>query len=977
MNKIAVFACLLFSLFVEVNAVAAPRTRQQALQIAKDKASSLGVEFTTSTQPRRASAQSAASDDAAFYVFNNGNDNGWTIVAGDDRTEEIIGYSDSGSLDEDNLPAPVQEMLNYYASYIESLGDAPVSDAVSTPRKAAATGTAAMGPYLTTRWDQYAPYNILTPTQSGSHTATCCVVTATAQILYYLYHTIGGQSSSTFSSSIDSYSLSASGSYVAGSAVSGPRTYNWDKMLPDYAEGYTDEQATAIATLMRDLGTAVKVNYNTSVSITNSKYVANNAAALFGLQSGSSYTYNASMGASTWKNAVVTELGNYRPVLVASTAHAYVCDGYDGNGLYHFNFGYSGRGDGWYTFDAMNGYGQATWGYTTGLKLRASDTNVTKLDDICKTARAQAALTPVGTQGGNYRQDLYNALMTLVTKGETAVANNCSSMTDTEVTDLCTQISQAIIELTMKRTPYAKGTYYVKTYYNYSDGNTKAMYASGTGVNWGTINTSSDNYKWYLEYDESTNAYKMYNVGTNGHFTSISTSTQAKLSTSSTTEVEIRPLARVTRNNKQVYACTIRPMVSGYNTGFNYYCHQGSHSNGSGTGSTVVGWEPYSDFNQWYLEPIDVEETVKLTFPTSSFAQESLTLNIGDSGTNQLTTNSNGTIQYTSSNTSVATVSTTGLVTAVGAGTATISATIAQTETYSSQTLTYVVTVKENSELLDRLDALIKEAEGLYTADELAAAQQTGSLITSTSQFSSPYTESSEGSFSYLLDGSSSTFWHSAWSDGNNNSVSVTPGTHYFVVTLNEAVQGELMMQLIRRDIASDQVQTFQVSGSNDNSNWTDITTLDLSSDISSGSTVTANFTLGSSYKYLKFTCTATNSGRGYFHMGDFQLYKIASEKEQALIDFYAELTTAKNTSPATQDAIDALEAAINAYKAFLYVKGDVNLDGNVDIRDVAMLISILKGETVPNHGETDIDGNTKSDADDVKALVDIILKQE
>lgn len=966
---------LLFGLFASIftSATAAPRDRAQARVIAQEKAAALGI--TMASEPRRAASTSAEDTTSDFYIFNNGNEKGWTIVAGDDRTDEIIGYSDNGSLDETNLPAPVEQMLAYYSSYVKNLGDTPVA---KSQRRAAASGTAAMGPYLATRWDQYKPYNNLTPTSSGSHCATGCVATAFGQILYYLYYTLNQQESSTFSADLPSYSLSSG---LSGSSVSGPRTYEWSKMLSDYNEDYTDEQAAAVAKLLSDVGVSVQMQYAVSVSVTNSRYVSQGCATYFGLQQGSSYTYNSSMGASTWKNAVINELGNYRPVLVASTGHAYVCDGYDGNGLYHFNFGYSGRGDGWYTFDAMNGYGQATWGYTTGLKLRASDSNVTKLSDICKAARAQAALTPVGSQGGQYRSDLYNALMTLVESGEAAVANNCSTMNDTQVTTLCTQISQALEALTMKRSPYPKGTYYVKTFTNYSDGKTKAMYASGTGVNWGTINTSNDNYKWYLEYDEATNAYKMYNVGTNGHFTSISTSTQAKLSTSSTIEVELRPLALVTRENKKVYACTLRPMVSGYNTGFNYYCHQGGHSSGSGTGSTVVGWEPYSDYNQWYLDPIEVEEL--LAEPDAVLAYSEQTLNIGGTFTNTLTTNSNGAVTYSSSNTNVAVVdSKTGEVTAKEVGTATITVSIAETKEYASKMLTY--TIKVVDEALNAEFAQLVEAVGkLYTEEEVAAAKATiaavdgvtygDGLITEASQFSSEYTETKEGSFAYLLDGDQSTFWHSKWKNG-----SVSPGTHYFQVTLNEAIEGELRMMMARRSSATDDhITELKVMASNDpDGTWTEIETLSLPF-TSNTEVLYSNFTLPTEYKYLRFyimdtyMADSSNSSRGYAHMGEFQLYEVfrstVSDEDlaaaKALVAIDEAEQKAQDTAVPTRAALEELRAAAAAFLG----AGDIDGDRKKTIVDIVCLIEILKGNAVDLFGTADMDNNGLIEINDLE----------
>ncbi|MCH5238033.1 MAG: C10 family peptidase, partial [Muribaculaceae bacterium] len=50
--------------------------------------------------------------------------------------------------------------------------------------------------------------------------------------------------------------------------------------------------------------------------------------------------------------------------------HSFVCDGYDGNGYFHFNWGWGGMSDGYYLLDALNpdefGIGGAAGGYNLG-----------------------------------------------------------------------------------------------------------------------------------------------------------------------------------------------------------------------------------------------------------------------------------------------------------------------------------------------------------------------------------------------------------------------------------------------------------------------------------------------------------------------------------------------------------------------------------------------------------------------------------
>ena len=59
----------------------------------------------------------ATSTKAAYYVFN-AERNGYVIVAGDDRAPAILGYSDKGSFNAQEVPEALQELLDSYAEQI-------------------------------------------------------------------------------------------------------------------------------------------------------------------------------------------------------------------------------------------------------------------------------------------------------------------------------------------------------------------------------------------------------------------------------------------------------------------------------------------------------------------------------------------------------------------------------------------------------------------------------------------------------------------------------------------------------------------------------------------------------------------------------------------------------------------------------------------------------------------------------------------
>lgn len=86
--------------------------------------------------------------------------------------------------------------------------------------------------------------------------------------------------------------------------------------------------------------------------------------------------------------------------------------------------------------------------------------------------------------------------------------------------------------------------------------------------------------------------------------------------------------------------------------------------------------------------------------PTVSFSTSSKSMEVGDTYTQTVTTNSNGAVTYSSGNTSVATVNSSGKVTAVGAGTTTITANVAATSSYNAGSASYTVTVTRKTPTL-------------------------------------------------------------------------------------------------------------------------------------------------------------------------------------------------------------------------------------------------------------------------------------
>ena len=82
--------------------------------------SSLTLAYTARSQARQ--------QDAAFYVFNKGQQAGYVVVAGDDRAPAVLGYADSGAFDYAHMPDNMKAFLNEYMRQIEYLRSHPAME---------------------------------------------------------------------------------------------------------------------------------------------------------------------------------------------------------------------------------------------------------------------------------------------------------------------------------------------------------------------------------------------------------------------------------------------------------------------------------------------------------------------------------------------------------------------------------------------------------------------------------------------------------------------------------------------------------------------------------------------------------------------------------------------------------------------------------------------------------------------------------
>ena len=308
-----------------------------------------------------------------YYVFNNDKDNGFIIVSGDDKAAPVLGYSDSGSFDENDMPDGLRYWLACYAEQMEYLRSHPEC-AYQAPRS---QSNVMITPLLTCKWNQNAPFNDQCPTYgtAQNHAVTGCVATATAQVMYYHKWPTQGSSEFTYVCNVN-----GEGEQTL-SADFGSTTYDWNNMLDHYApNSYSEAEGNAVATLMSHVGIASHMGYGSTSS--TSIFAAMEALRLyFGYNSGMRLYSRITMNTAQWDSLLMNELLNARPIIYAGCTpngggHCFVLDGINAEGYYHFNWGWGGKSDGYFLITALSpadqGIGSFEGGYNASQKFIAN-----------------------------------------------------------------------------------------------------------------------------------------------------------------------------------------------------------------------------------------------------------------------------------------------------------------------------------------------------------------------------------------------------------------------------------------------------------------------------------------------------------------------------------------------------------------------------------------------------------------------------
>ena len=362
---------LSMSALMAVCAYADPITPAKALQLAQEfLVPGHTMSLVAEAKPRSA----AANVTAPYYIVSRGENQGFVIVSGDDCLPTILGYTEEGDYDENNMPEAFRSWMQHRVNVIEYAqknGLNKPRDYSAEVKARAETSTKVDVPELmTTRWNQGSPFNDKCPMMNdrNERAMTGCVATATAQIVYYWRR----EANDRLTYDTPTYGHYGNADVTEAYKIKKGTPIKFDLMADSYGS-QPAEFRDAVATLMAAVGMSAQLAYGVDGGTATAGQIYDCIdrvfARQFGLNGGTCVYkndggYSGNMSEAQWADLLYNQLIQGRPVLYCgyadgSGAHAVVCDGYQARtGFFHINMGWGGSSNGWYSVeDGVKGWG--------------------------------------------------------------------------------------------------------------------------------------------------------------------------------------------------------------------------------------------------------------------------------------------------------------------------------------------------------------------------------------------------------------------------------------------------------------------------------------------------------------------------------------------------------------------------------------------------------------------------------------------
>lgn len=343
-------------------AAASPLTPAAALERARGEAPARIAGKAASFELRMTRAEAGVD---AVYVFER-SDGGFIVTPADDCAPAILGYGEGRVGDGNGESAP--GFMWWIDNLARQVKYASEHSGGSSPARIARPDRDPVGPLCKTFWNQGAPYNFQCPEVNGERSVTGCVATAMSQVMKYHGWPESGTGTKEYEWNGRTLSIDFS-----------ECDFEWDQMLDSYPYEYhgdyisvsgTERQQQAVALLMKAAGHSVEMNYSPSASGAQSLLIAGALGEYFRYDKSLRYLMRDYYSLEDWEAIIYNSLVNDGPVAYAGQStiggHSFVCDGYDKDGYFHFNWGWGGLSDGYFLLDALDPIHQGIGGADGG-----------------------------------------------------------------------------------------------------------------------------------------------------------------------------------------------------------------------------------------------------------------------------------------------------------------------------------------------------------------------------------------------------------------------------------------------------------------------------------------------------------------------------------------------------------------------------------------------------------------------------------
>lgn len=373
---------VLMLLGIATGLYAGPITPEKALKVAEKVLSVQPVTKSASTiriiWDGETAATKAAGEDPAFYVVGR-DGGGFVIVAGNDNVRPVLALSYTNRFEVEGMPANVRYWMDKIKRYSRSIQEATPEvkaqwEAFEETKGEVIPDEGVTGKYFpknkpTVEWGQEEPGSSKLPTASGDteHAVSGCVAIAMAEIMTWFKYPESG------TGTVSGYTSQITINNVTHTAIISEHpletVYNWDGMelLTDYKKFRAEkgtELGNNIAQLVYDIGTILQLNYSSALTGGNAKRAATKLSEHMGYSKAAIERSVNDYPMWQW-NEMLKEQVDEHPLYYRGadpndgSGHAYVIDGYgfySGSIVFHFNFGWDGLCNGYYSSDYQKPY---------------------------------------------------------------------------------------------------------------------------------------------------------------------------------------------------------------------------------------------------------------------------------------------------------------------------------------------------------------------------------------------------------------------------------------------------------------------------------------------------------------------------------------------------------------------------------------------------------------------------------------------